>query len=106
MKQEDKTYYYYQYQLGQNDISVEEMDIYENEELDKVSCGINNLGIHNFYMISDSNKKYDTFLCQISKILSTEVTAASHLYKVAQGKFYQFDHFWKEFDKNKENRSK
>lgn len=37
--EQETTYYSYKYTLGQDDVSITELDIYENEELDKVESG-------------------------------------------------------------------
>lgn len=99
--EQEKIYYYYRYDLGQTDISIEELDIYENEELDKVRLSVNNDGQYRFRMIADKNDKQDLFFQQISTILAAEMQFANHVLRASEGRFWQFDHFWREYDERK-----
>lgn len=102
---EEKKYYKYNYNFGDKDIEIREMDYYGYETLNETNVFINNHGVYEFYMHSDSKDNVDTFLFQISKILSKEMEVASNLYRLASGRFNAFDAFWKEYDKTtKENK--
>lgn len=96
---EEKKYYKYEFIFDSKDIKIREMDYYENETLNETDVFINNRGVYEFYMYSDSKDNVDTFLYQISNILSKEMNVTSHLYHLATGRFYAFDDFWKEYDK-------
>ena len=101
----EKKYYKYEFIFDSKDIDVREMDYYDNETLNETNVFINNHGVYEFSMHSDSKDNVDTFLYQISKILSQEMSVASNLYKLASGRFIAFDSFWKEYNKNpKEDR--
>ena len=95
----EKKYYMYNYNFGDKDIEIREVDLYENETLNEADVFINNNGVYKFYMYSDSKDNVDTFLYQISEILSKEMSVASHLYQLASGRFRAFDNFWKEYNK-------
>lgn len=97
-----KKYYRYNYNVGDKDIEIREIDCYESEMLNETDVFINNHGVYKFYMYSDSKDNVDTFLYQISRILSNEMNAASHLYRLASGRFSAFDSFWKEYNNEKE----
>ncbi len=97
------TYYYYKYNLGQNDVSIEELDIYENQELDKIRLSVDNNGQYRFRMIADKNNKLDLFFQQISTLLAAEQLFANHVLQAAQGRFWQFDHFWRDYDERNSN---
>lgn len=96
---EEKKYYKYEFIFDSKDIEIREMDYYDNETLNETDVFINNHGVYEFYMYSDSKDNVDIFLYQISKILSKEAAVASHLYHLASGRFSAFDSFWKEYDK-------
>lgn len=96
--EQEKIYYYYKYNLGQSDVSIEKLDIYENQELDKVQLSVDNDGQYRFRMISDKNNKQDLFFQRISTILAAEQLLANHVLQAANGRFWQFDHFWREYD--------
>lgn len=101
----EKKYYKYAYNFGDKDIEIGELDYYDRETLNETDVFINNHGVYEFYMYSDSRDNVDTFLYQISKILSQEMSVASNLYKLASGRFIAFDSFWKEYNKiQKENK--
>ncbi len=91
-------HYYYKYNLGQDNISIEELDIYDNEELNKVRWNVDNVGQYRFRMIADKNDRQDLFFQQILTILDAEQQFANHVLRAAQGRFRQFDHFWREYD--------
>lgn len=94
---EEKKYYKYEFVFDSKDIVVREMDCYV-KQLNETDVFIDNHGVYKFYMYSDSKDNVDTFLSQISKILSREMYAASHLYRLASGRFGAFDDFWKEYN--------
>ena len=95
----EKKYYKYNYNFGDTDIEIREMDYYGYETLNETNVFINNHGVYEFYMHSDTKDNVDEFLFQISKILSQEMRVAANLYKLASGRFSAFDNFWKEYDK-------
>lgn len=95
----EKKYYKYNYNFGDKDIEIKEMDCYEDETLNMTDVFINNHGVYAFYMYSDSRDNVDRFLHQISIILSKEMRVASHLYYLASGRFNAFNAFWEEYSK-------
>ena len=100
---EDKTLYRYEYNLGQiTDVKVSETDAYR-VQIDEAGVFINNLGVYEFYMYSYSKDNVKMFLSQISKILLNEADVAANLSRLAHGRFFQFDKYWKQHDEqNKE----
>ncbi len=95
----EKKFYKYNYNFGDKDIEIGETDLYGNITLNETDVFINNHGVYRFYMYSDSKDNVDTFLYQISEILSKEMDVASHLYNLAKGRFNAFDRFWQEYEK-------
>lgn len=94
---EEKKYYKYEFEFDSKNIDVRETDYYV-KQLNETDVFIDNHGVYKFYMYSDSKDNVGTFLCQISKILSREMHAAAHLYRLANGRFSAFDDFWKEYN--------
>ncbi len=76
----DEIYYYYWYSLGDDEISVVELDLYENEELDTVKAAPNR---YSFWMVSKSKDKKKDFFLQVSKVFENDVYAAARLHEVA-----------------------
>lgn len=94
---DEKPYYRYSYNFGDNDIEVHEMDYYDNEILNETNVGVDNAGVYHFYMYSDSKDNVEMFLSQISHILSSESRAAANLYHLASGRYSAFGKFWREY---------
>ena len=76
----DEIYYYYRYSLGDDEISVVELDLYENEELDTVKAASSR---YSFTMVSKSKDKKKDFFLQVSKVFENDVYAAARLHEVA-----------------------
>ena len=100
----EKKYYKYNYNFGDKDIEIYEMDYYDNETLNETDVFINNHGVYEFYMYSDSKDNVDTFLYQISEILFQEAHAVGHLYHLANGRVNTFNIFWKEYNEKEEEK--
>ena len=70
---DEKPYYRYSYNFGDNDIEVHEMDYYDNEILNETNVGVDNAGVYHFFMYSDSKDNVEMFLSQISHVLYTRL---------------------------------
>lgn len=90
----DKTYYRYEYTMGDDDICITEVSRYDVPgKLNDTHLFINNLGKYRFFMYSDAKNKMIFFIESISEYLENNVSAASRLYQSAKGRFLEFNAF-------------
>lgn len=102
MDEEIKTYYKYQYTLGEDSVHIQEYkdwDDWSGFVINIVNSRITRLGESRFFMYSDSADNKELFMEGIAKILDSDMDAMYRAYELASGRFYQFNKFWKEQDK-------
>jgi len=99
---EERTYYKYQYILGEDWVHIQKYKDWNELIINIVSPCIDQLGVLRFFMYSDSADNKELFMKGISKILSDDVDATYRAYELASGMFSQFNEFWRKQDKKDE----